>query len=662
MNPEIETVITGYISGQIQADQVTREFIIHLDREPEAAGNIRDHLKTLFTSGKINIDRYKFLSETLTKVYSDTTLSMVNRGQLSELELEDRTQFLGGLGIEVEETAVSSSTPDNGSDEEAPITVIAAKKVRSTTLLDPNTGAKTESTPDTIGPGTELKGRFILIERLGEGGMGVVYKAKDRLKAEAQDHNPYVAIKVLTEAFKKYSGSYIALQREASKAQRLAHPNIATVYDFDRDGDTVFMTMELLQGTPLNTYIKQLPEGGLSEDAGLKLIKEMGDGLAYAHKHNLVHSDFKPGNCFLQINGIVKVLDFGIARASGTKNLEEGGEETIFDPSKLGALTPAYASIEMFEGQDPDVRDDIYGFACVCYELLTGKHPFNKVAASKAQGLDLKPKPIKGLSRKQNKAFARALAFEREERTETVEQFLDELTRKKSYVVRILTATSVTLLIVAAMLYKPYMDYKIEQDTIGLIDAIKQGDNQALINLIWTIDQVPTDLRNTYTLHLREQIINYYASRIDKVVDEPKGRYDYPQAIDLIKRAQIFYPDSASLNSQKKTLLKARRHLLNRMSALYNRYLEQDELLKTASGKDLTRVIPIIRRADPENPLLTDPRLIKAYTQAAESAIANGDIKRAVELMKTSFKFTPENDELMELQNKLNLPPAEISG
>lgn len=534
-------------------------------------------------------------------------------------------------------------------------------KVQSTTLLDPNTGAKTENTPDTIGPGTELKGRFILIERLGEGGMGVVYKAKDRLKAEAQDHNPYVAIKVLTDAFKKYSGSYIALQREASKAQRLAHPNIATVYDFDRDGDTVFMTMELLQGTPLNTYIKQLPDGGLSEDAGLKLVKEMGDGLAYAHKHNLVHSDFKPGNCFLQINGIVKVLDFGIARASGTKNLEEGGDETIFDPSKLGALTPAYASIEMFEGQDPDVRDDIYGFACVCYELLTGKHPFNKVAASKAQGLNLKPKPIKGLNRKQNKAFAKALAFDREERTETVEQFLEELTRKKSYITKILTATSVTLLIVAALLYKPYIDYKNEQETIELIDTIKQGDNQALINLIWTIDQVPADLRNTYTLHLREQIINYYSSRIGKVVDEPQGRYDYPQAIDLIKRAQVFYPDSASLNDQKKTLLTARRHLLNRMSALYHRYLEQGELLKTASGKDLTRVIPIIRRADPENALLTDPRLIEAYTQAAEKAIANGDIKRAVELMKTSFKFTPENDELMELQNKLNLPPAAIS-
>lgn len=132
MNQKIETVITGYLSGQIQADQVTREFILHLDREPEAAADIRDYLKQLFTSGKVDIDPYKFLSETLTKVYSDTTLSMVDSGKLSESELEDRTQFLGGLSLEVETTDMSNATPDNDSNDEppideSPITVIAAK-------------------------------------------------------------------------------------------------------------------------------------------------------------------------------------------------------------------------------------------------------------------------------------------------------------------------------------------------------------------------------------------------------------------------------------------------------------------------------------------------------------------------------------------------------
>ena len=115
----------------------------------------------------------------------------------------------------------------------------------------------------------------MLLEKLGQGGMGVVFKAKDLLKVEAQDKDPYVAIKVLTDAFKKYSGSFIALQREASKAQRLAHPNIATVYDFDRDGNTVFMTMEYLQGKPLNQLIKELNKKPLKQDHALHIIEEL---------------------------------------------------------------------------------------------------------------------------------------------------------------------------------------------------------------------------------------------------------------------------------------------------------------------------------------------------------------------------------------------------
>ena len=124
---------------------------------------------------------------------------------------------------------------------------------------------------DSLGPGVTLKDRFVLLEKLGQGGMGIVFKAKDLLKVEAQDKNPYVAIKVLTDAFKKYSGSFIALQREASKAQKLAHPNIATVYDFDRDADTVFMTMEYLQGKPLNQLIKEILKKPLKREHALQI-------------------------------------------------------------------------------------------------------------------------------------------------------------------------------------------------------------------------------------------------------------------------------------------------------------------------------------------------------------------------------------------------------
>src|SRR6185295_4018839 len=231
-----------------------------------------------------------------------------------------------------------------------------------------------------IALGTRLRDRFILDQVLGIGGMGVVYKGRDLLKVEARDRNPYVAIKVLREDFKRRDDAFIMLQREASRQQRLAHPNIVTVYDFDRTGDTIFISMELLEGTALDVFLNaEGREHGVPYAEAIPLIEGMCAALMYAHEHGIVHADFKPSNCFVMQGGKVKVLDFGIARAMRRPNQAEG-DVTVYDGRLLGAMTPAYASPEMAEeSAEPDPRDDIYGLACVCYELLTGNHPFDRL-------------------------------------------------------------------------------------------------------------------------------------------------------------------------------------------------------------------------------------------------------------------------------------------
>ena len=126
---------------------------------------------------------------------------------------------------------------------------------------------------------------------------------------------------------------FIALQREASRQQKLAHPNIATVYDFDRTEDgTFFLTMELLQGQPLNRYIKKVvkPQKGLPFEQAFPMIEGLANALIYAHEHDIVHSDFKPGNCFITDDGVMKVLDFGIARAVKTPGHGDTTDKTIF--------------------------------------------------------------------------------------------------------------------------------------------------------------------------------------------------------------------------------------------------------------------------------------------------------------------------------------------
>ena len=303
-----------------------------------------------------------------------------------------------------------------------------------------------------------LNGRFVLESVLGAGGMGVVYKAKDLVRIEAKDHrNLYVAVKVLSDEFKTHPEAFIALQRESRKTQEIAHPNIVNVHDFARDGDTVFMTMEYLEGKPLDQLIRQYKATGLPKEDAETIIEGMSAALIYAHQQKIIHSDFKPGNVFITKKGIANVFDFGIARAVGQADLPEDSndDKTVFDAGNLGALTPAYASAEMLDGKEPDPRDDIYALGCIAYELYTGVHPFGRVHANQARNRNLKPKKIPNIGRQQWLAIQKALAFKREDRVASVEEFWALFTKKFTLGVKYYSVLTIVLLaVVAAAVYQ----------------------------------------------------------------------------------------------------------------------------------------------------------------------------------------------------------------
>lgn len=304
-----------------------------------------------------------------------------------------------------------------------------------------------------------LKGRFVLGDVLGAGGMGMVYKAKDLLKVEAQDKDPYVAIKVLSDEFKSHPEAFIALQRESRKTQRIAHPNIVNVHDFDRDGDTVFMTMEFLDGKPLDKLIRQYKTTGLPEEDAWSILEGISAALVYAHAEKIIHSDFKPGNIFVTEKGVAKVFDFGIARAvAKAEHFEESvDDKTVFDAGNLGALTPAYASLEMLEGDTPDVRDDIYALGCIAYEMFTGNHPFNRVHANEAMRLKMKAKRINNISKAQWKVIESAIAFKREDRVATVQEFWNRISAKTGSKLLISGVTIAIVGLIAALAYQNFI-------------------------------------------------------------------------------------------------------------------------------------------------------------------------------------------------------------
>jgi len=268
-----------------------------------------------------------------------------------------------------------------------------------------------------------LNRRFVLQETLGAGGMGTVYRAQDLRKVEAQDINPHVAAKILNADFRNHPDAFISLQREASRSHLLSHPNIVTVHDFDRDGDTIFMTMELLDGEDLESLLKRHQNVGIEKERALEIFKDFCVALDYAHKKGIIHSDFKPGNIFVTKDGATKVLDFGIARLA-----QESKNKDHFDAGRIGAITPAYASLEMIGHKPPDASDDVFAAAIIAYELFTGKHPYQSKSAAVALVKGLKPEKIEHLSKRQWAALSKALELKRIDRTSNIQELLLGLT------------------------------------------------------------------------------------------------------------------------------------------------------------------------------------------------------------------------------------------
>ncbi len=452
---------------------------------------------------------------------------------------------------------------------------------------DVNGGVGSTQTDQLVGGGHELlKGRFELEKVLGAGGMGVVYKARDLLKVEAQDREPYVAIKVLSDEFKTHPEAFIALQRESRKTQSIAHPNIVNVHDFDRDGDTVFMTMEFLEGRPLDQLISQYKSTGLPEDDAWRILEGISAALIYAHDQKIIHSDFKPGNIFVTNQTVAKVFDFGIARAvANVEKLDDSPEDkTVFDAGNLGALTPAYASLEMLQGETPDVRDDIYALGCIAYEMFTGNHPYNRVHADEALKQQIKPKRIANISKRQWRVIEKAIAFKREDRIGSVEEFWAELNRKSGKGLLFGSAAAVMIAVISVLVYQTYFipqevntvsEAEI-RDEIELKVSIERGKsdlNELLatpeFTEIWERKVHETLLELTelvgaddpWVVDIKPKIFEVYSSKIIALI----AQEDFGQARALLENSARYSEDSAVIAAIMKQIESAEVALATRL-------------------------------------------------------------------------------------------------
>jgi serine/threonine-protein kinase len=218
-------------------------------------------------------------------------------------------------------------------------------------------------------PGQVL-GHFRLIEEIGAGGMGIVYRAWDtRLERE-------VAVKVLNPKTLIDNAARKRFRREALMLSKLNHPNVESVYDFHTENGVDYLVLEYVPGMSLDDRVET---GALTEKDVLAIGIQLASGLAAAHEQRIIHRDLKPGNLRLTPQNTLKILDFGLAE------LFVPGDETVTQTDSVQspmAGTPAYLSPEQVEGREPDVRSDIYSAGVVLYQLVTGTLPYPKRASS----------------------------------------------------------------------------------------------------------------------------------------------------------------------------------------------------------------------------------------------------------------------------------------
>ncbi|GLQ87399.1 bifunctional serine/threonine-protein kinase/formylglycine-generating enzyme family protein [Dyella flagellata] len=502
--------------------------------------------------------------------------------------------------------------------------------------------------------GMLLKGRFLLEREIGRGGMGVVYLARDERKVEARDRDPYVAVKVLNDEFRRHPDSLIALQREARRSQLLAHDNIVRVFDFDKDGTIVFMTMEYVDGQDLKALIRERFNGMPLSEART-LIEGMAWALKRAHSAGVVHSDFKPGNVMVTRDGVPKVFDFGIARA-GKHASDASGEQTVFDAGTLGALTPAYASLEMIQGKEPTPSDDIYALGCVAFELLTGKHPFDKDSAEVAEREGRKPPPVSGLTKRQYKALCDAVAFHGERRLKTAAELVEglrEISLRERIGPQLAYGGGALVLLVGAgwglnhYLHARQVDQIVARFAPTAPDRYANEDQAAQ-----ALNTLGDDERKRIVLDQGDTIQNYLLSRIVTYWDPAQNHYDYAATQHVFQLRDQLKLYSPNLDAKRSAIEQQKNDLLNSLDTQLTQRIDAGAIFENQPN-NAVETLAQIRAIDPRSALLKNAELELKYDIAIGHALSANRVDEAKSDLALATRLFPDSARLKQRETQL---------
>ncbi|CAG19078.1 hypothetical serine/threonine protein kinase [Photobacterium profundum SS9] len=432
-------------------------------------------------------------------------------------------------------------------------TIINTSKASSLKSTKGNDNGSGDINSDLLN--TVIKGRYRIESRIGHGGMCDVYRATDLLLEAAGASSPFVAIKALQNEFFNQPEAAKVLINEAQTTQKLSHPNIIRVYDFGIDKKICYLVMEYLDGETLDVVIQRSRPHGLPYKRAIPLLDQMLSALKYAHQNGIVHADLKPSNIMLTRDGEIKIFDFGVAKKLGENNDQYAAvqEETL---SELGGYTPNYASINLLEGNDPEIKDDIFAFSCISYELCSSKHPFNRKPADVAQKEKIQPIKPKHLNSSKWRIIQQGLSLSAKERIGDAALISSQLHRQyKSTAIMITAILSLNSVVGYVLYQQKEAILELTTDNRNLHQHIEERAKLANLSAREIIKQLPELSINAPIIasgllkSKQRDVIALYEHNIDLIFNTRENYYPNYYAIEAeLAEVSKLYPDSHAIN------------------------------------------------------------------------------------------------------------------
>jgi hypothetical protein len=406
-----------------------------LDDLARGAVSLDAACESLATAAAANASLTIFWAQSIEKeLRRDRITRAAVRRLLDALEnfQSDRTQWLeAGVGAPRTGRAIAApvSTRSDERTPEAPIeAALAAFKQSNKPKTIPLQWMEAKAEADSpsaslqhllsVQPGTVVCDRYRVVSHLGQGGVGQLFDAVDM--HGSGEREIHVLLKLIAVNLRHEPQAFTALEAVVRRTQHLTHNNIASIRDIVQDDDRVFVVMEPLQGRWLSSLVRQARGTGMAYEVAWPIISGIASGLAFAHKHGVVHSDLSPHAIFLTADGTPKIIGFGLTRA--VPNSNESSD--VLDTLTLRAYTEAYTADAWAQQGTPHPADDLYPLGVIAYEMLVGKHPFERCSLSVARQKGLACEPIPDLSRRARKLIARCLSFDRAARPQNGDGFL----------------------------------------------------------------------------------------------------------------------------------------------------------------------------------------------------------------------------------------------